>query len=208
MSVAALILAGGGSSRLGRPKQLEEWGEGTLLGQVVAAARTFPVEETWVVLGSEFERILAEVDMDDCGVVENPAWEEGIASSLRVGLDALVQRSRCEAVLVLMGDQPDIDPDVVAELIKVFEDSDAAVVIPKYRYTWGNPVVIDRSLWPRLMSLTGDEGARRLFQAHPEWVKEVWFERMPPRDVDTEADVAELRPRQPGRSNDGSGSAR
>ena len=93
----------------------------------------------------------------------------------------------------------------VTRLLEAVSRSRAPVIIPKYRYTWGNPVVIDRSLWPRLMSLSGDEGAQRLFQAHPEWVEEVWVEQLPPRDVDTEADVAELRPRQPGRAHDGSG---
>ena len=58
-----------------------------------------------------------------------------------------------------------------------------------------NPVVVDRSLWARLMSLEGYEGARRLWQAHPEWVNEVWVSDSAPRDVDTQADVDELRPR-------------
>ncbi len=202
MSVAALVLAGGGSSRLGRPKQLEPWGGTNLLGHVIDAVRHYPVDEVWVVLGADLEEILDQVDLSDCGIVENPEWEEGIASSLRVGLDALIQKSRCEAALVVIGDQPDIDPDLVVRVLETFEGSSAPVVIPKYRYTLGNPVVIDRSLWPRLMSLIGDEGAQRLFQAHPEWVEEVWVEQLPPRDVDTESDVTELKPRQPGRPQD------
>lgn len=202
MSVAALVLAGGGSSRLGRPKQLEPWGTTTLLGHVIESVREYPVEEVWVVLGADLDEILEQVDLTGCGVVENPEWEEGIASSLRVGLDALIQKSRCEAALVVIGDQPDIDSDVVARVLETFEQTGAPVAIPKYRYTWGNPVVIARSLWPRIMSLTGDEGAQRLFQAHPEWVEEVWVEQLPPRDVDTESDVTELKPRQPGRPQD------
>jgi CTP:molybdopterin cytidylyltransferase MocA len=190
---------------LGRPKQLESWGDTTLLGHVIEAVRRYPVDEVWVVLGADLDEILERVDLSDCGVVENPEWEEGIASSLRVGLDALIQKSRCEAALVVIGDQPDIDPDVVARVLETFEGSSAPVVIPKYRYAWGNPVVIDRSLWPRVMSLTGDEGAQRLFQAHPEWVEEVWVEQLPPRDVDTESDVSELKPRQPGRAQDVTG---
>ena len=88
MSTAALILAAGSSRRLGRPKQLEVWGETNLLGHVVGLARTFPVEEIWVVLGHQWERILKETDLEGVGVIENPEWEEGIASSIRVGLDA------------------------------------------------------------------------------------------------------------------------
>ena len=60
------------------------------------------------------------------------------------------------------------------------------------------PVLVDRALWPRLMSLEGDEGAQRLWQAHPEWVNEVWFSDLAPRDVDTETDIVELRPKHPG----------
>ncbi|MFP3913735.1 MAG: NTP transferase domain-containing protein [Actinomycetota bacterium] len=198
MSVAALVLAAGGSSRLGRSKQLEPWGNTTLLGHVVERVRKYPVDEVWVVLGAEAEAILEQVDLSGCGVVENPEWEEGIASSLRVGLDALVQASRVEAALIVMGDQPHVDRKVVDAMISVGSRTARPVVIPKYRYAWGNPVLVSRSLWPRLMSLEGDEGARRLLQAHPEWVEEVWTDQLPPRDVDTEADVHELRPRRLG----------
>lgn len=203
MTVAAVVLAAGGSSRLGRPKQLERWGETTLLGHVIDQVRRFSVDEIWVVLGSDIDEILERVDLDDCGVVENPEWEEGIASSLRVGLDALLQKSRADAALIVIGDQPQLDQRVVAEVVDTFARAGRPVVIPKYRYTWGNPVLVDRSLWPRLMSLEGDEGARRLFQAHPEWVEEVWTDHLPPRDVDTEADLTELRPRQLGSLADG-----
>lgn len=202
MTVAAVVLAAGGSSRLGRPKQLEPWGDTTLLGHVVDQVRGFDVDEIWVVLGANADAIMDEVDLEGCGVVENPEWTEGIASSLRVGLDALIQLSRAEAALIVIGDQPHLDTRVVASMMEAFKKAAAPVVIPKYRYTWGNPVIVDRSLWPRLMSLEGDEGAQRLFKAHPEWVEEVWTDQLPPRDVDTEADVAELRPRRLGSITD------
>lgn len=195
MSTAAIVLAAGASKRLGRPKQLEPWGDTNLLGHVVAKTATFDVAEVWVVLGSEFEKVLEETDLGEAGVVENPEWEEGIASSLRVGLDALTRLSRCDTALVVIGDQPDVSEEVVAELLASHSRAGKPVTIPKYRYNWGNPVVVDRSLWARVMSLEGDEGARRLWQAHPEWINEVWFSDPPPKDVDTEGDVDELRPR-------------
>ncbi len=197
MSIAALVLAAGGSKRLGRPKQLEPWGETNLLGHVLSRVAQFPVDEMWVVLGAEAERILAETDFVGANVVENPEWEEGIASSLRVGLDALTRFSRCEQVLIVIGDQPEVSTKVVETLLTSHGRSGKPVSIPKYRYNWGNPVVVDRALWSRLMSLEGDEGASRLWQAHPEWVNEVHFSEPPPKDVDTEADVAQLRPRSP-----------
>lgn len=195
MSTAAIVLAAGGSQRLGRPKQLEPWGDTNLLGHVVDTTGAFPVEEVWVVLGHDSERILEETDLGDAGVIENPEWEEGIASSIRVGIDALTRLSRCDRALIVIGDQPDISRAVVSALLESHQSSGRPVTVPKYRYSWGNPVVVDRSLWPRLMSLDGDDGAKHLWQTHPEWVNEVWFPDVSPRDVDTESDVAELRPR-------------
>jgi molybdenum cofactor cytidylyltransferase len=197
VSTAAVILAAGGSRRLGRPKQLEPWGDTNLLGHVVDRTRSFPVDEVWVVLGHDAERILAETGLDDVGVIENPEWEEGIASSLRVGLDALNRLSRCERALIVIGDQPEPSLEVVTRLLESHLGSGKPVSIPKYRYMLGNPVVVERSLWSRLMSLEGDEGAMRLWQAHPEWVNEVWFAEAPPRDVDTDRDITELKPRHP-----------
>lgn len=194
--IAAVILAAGGSRRLGRPKQMERWGGMTLLEHVVTRTRAFPVDEIWIVLGSEAEEILQSTDLTGCGIIENPEWEEGLASSLRAGLDALTRLSRSDAALVVLGDQPDVRSEVVEELVATYRRHRPQAVVPKYRYAWGNPVLVDRRLWPRLMSLSGDEGARRLLQAHPEWVEEVWVESLPPRDVDTEADVLELRPRR------------
>ncbi len=195
MSTAAIVLAAGGSQRLGRPKQLEPWGDKNLLGHVVETTSSFPVDEVWVVLGHDSDRILDETDLRDAGVIENLEWEEGIASSIRVGLDALTRLSRCERALVVIGDQPNVSREVVEALLASHQSAGRPVTVPKYRYSWGNPVVVDRSLWPRLMSLDGDEGAQRLWRAHPEWVNEVWFSDVPPRDVDTESDVVELRPR-------------
>ncbi len=197
MSTAAVILAAGGSRRLGRPKQLERWGDTNLLGHVVARTAEFAVDEIWVVVGHESERILEQTELGDAAVVENPEWEEGIASSIRVGLDALNRLSRCDRALIVIGDQPGVSADVVDELMTSHARSGRPVSVPKYRYSSGNPVLVDRPLWPRLMSLEGDEGAGRLWQAHPEWVNEVWFSDLAPRDVDTEVDVVEMRPKHP-----------
>ena len=195
MSIAALILAAGSSSRLGSPKQLLPWGEGPLLQHVVGQIRSFGLEEIWVVIGHETDAILEQVDFGGASVVVNDEYTEGIASSMRVGLDTLTRESRADKVLIAMGDQPELRPDVVAELLQIAKREKRPAIVPKYRYTWANPVIIDRSLWARLMSLEGDAGAKRLLQAHPEWVREVWFEHLPPRDVDTEQDVGELQPR-------------
>ncbi len=194
--IAALVLAGGASQRLGRPKQIEPWGEGTLLGHVLAEVAKGPFDHRFVVLGAETERILAEVDFSGWVVVENLEGEGGMASSLRVGLDAILRLTRAESVLIFLGDQPEVDQDVVQALLDAQRRTQRQVIVPKYRYEWGNPVLVERPLWGRLMSLEGDAGAKPLFKAHPEWVEEVWFEARPPRDVDTADDIEDLRPKR------------
>ena len=195
MTTTALVLAAGPSSRLGRPKQLLPWGGPTLLEKVVGQTVAWPVDSVWVVLGSGYEEILEAVDFGDAGVIENPEWEEGMASSLRVGLDAASRDPSTEAAFIVMGDQPGIDPAVVKALLDRRRSSDAPAIVPKYRYVRGHPVLVARSLWARLMSLEGDQGGRNLLQAHPEWVEEVFFEQLAPRDIDTGDDVTDLQPR-------------
>lgn len=195
-NTAVLVLAAGLSTRFGTAKQLIPWGDTTLLDHVLADIGRWPVDERWVVLGAEAESILESIDLTGWGVVINDDYEEGLASSLRVGLDALTLQTKADAVFIALGDQPEIPLHVVEELLSSHAAARPLASIPKYRYSWGNPVLVDRSLWPRLMSLEGDAGAKKLFQAHPEWVNEVWVSDLPPRDVDSPADAEELRPRR------------
>jgi molybdenum cofactor cytidylyltransferase len=197
MSTAAIVLAAGSSTRMGEAKQLLDWGGTTLLGHVVGRVLEWPVDEVWVVLGADADEVQATVDFGDAGVVVNENHAEGIASSIRVGLDVLFRTSEVRRTFIVMGDQPDIDAAVPAGLIAKAEETGQPVIIPKYRYERSNPVLVDRWLWERLMSLDGDEGAKGLFASHPEWVEEVWFDRLPPRDVDTTLDYEEQRPRRP-----------
>ena len=189
MSNAALVLAAGESRRMGRPKQLIPWEGRTLLEHVLARVQAWPVDEVVVVLGAFEEEILAAVHLGEALVVVNPEWQEGIASSLRVGLDVLVRDARIDRVFITLGDQPEIPPEIPAALLEALEESRRPVAIPVYRYQRANPVLVERSLWPRLMSLSGDTGASDLFRAHPVWVTEVRFDSLMPRDLDEPGDL-------------------
>lgn len=191
-STAVLVLAAGGSRRLGRPKQLVDVRGRPLLERVIEEVRAWPVERVAVVIGAYEDDVLSGVDFGDALVVVNPEWEEGIASSLRVGLDAVGRDAHTERVFIALGDQPGIPEQVPAGLVEEMDRSGKPAAVPKYRYQRGNPVLVSRFLWPRLMSLEGDAGAARLLQAHPEWVQEVRFDHPVPRDVDTQEDVDDL----------------
>lgn len=164
-----------------------------MLESVVASVAAWPVGLVVVVLGANAEEILESVDLAEAVVAINEGWDEGIASSLRVGLDVVSREPSWESVFVVLGDQPRIPPEVPGRLVEALSDSGRPAVVPVYRYERGNPVLFARSLWPRLMTLEGDAGAAGLLAAHREWVEEVRFDHLPPRDVDTAADVADLR---------------
>jgi molybdenum cofactor cytidylyltransferase len=196
MKFATLILAGGSSSRFGSPKQLAPFQGSTLLGHVIAQTQSWPTDETWVVLGANAEEILDGVDFGDAKVLINEGHEEGIASSLRAGLDALIVSSKVDAVFIVMGDQPAIPDSVPEVLAESMEFGDHWVVVPQYRFERSNPVLVARPLWERFMSLSGDQGAMRLLQSHPEWVHQVRFEDLPPKDIDTQSDYEQHLPRR------------
>lgn len=191
-ATAAIVLAGGASTRMGRPKQLVRWHDRPLLEHVVASVLRWPVASVVVVLGAHAEEILDEVDFGDALVAINDDWEEGIASSLRVGFDVLSRDAGLEAAFVVLGDQPSIPEDVPASLLYAAEETERPALVPLYRYQRAHPVLFRRLLWERLMSLEGDVGAGDTLKAHPDWVEEVRVDHAPPRDIDTESDLREL----------------
>jgi len=195
VSTVALILAAGEARRFGGPKQLADWGGIPLLEYVVGRVLDWPwVDGVYVVLGANSERIMSRVHLSTVTVIENLDWSEGVASSLRVGLDVLIGDRVAERVLIALGDQPTVSPAVVPMLLEAGRRSRRPVVIPRYRFVRGHPVLIERSLWPRLVAgLKGDQGARNQFLSHPEWVEEVLIAEGPPPDIDTPEDLDELR---------------
>ena len=192
MSTAVIVLAAGESSRLGRPKQLVPYRGRPLLQSVVDAVADWPVASVVVVLGAHADVILDAVEFGSVIVAINEDWQEGMASSIRVGFDILGRDGGVERAFIALGDQPEIPAEVPTLLIEAAEWSDRPALVPVYRYERANPVLFDRRLWHRLMALEGDHGAADLLRAHPEWVEEVRVDHLPPRDVDTEADVADL----------------
>ncbi len=192
---AALVLAAGRSRRLGEPKQLLDWEGRPLLQYVLEQVRDLAgVGPVTAVLGARCEQIMEQVDLSGTTVVENLGWREGIASSIRAGLDSLLADRFLQRVLIFLGDQPRVDADAVARLLAAQFASGKPVVVPRYRYVRGHPVLVARTLWSRLIvGLKGDQGARNLLAAHPGWVEEVPISSMPPADIDTPEDLSRLR---------------
>jgi len=190
---AAIILAAGSSERFGSPKQLVDLNGRPLLEHIVTDALAWPVDTVVVVIGAFADEILDAIDFQDAVVAINEDWSEGLSSSLRVGLDVLTRDPKWDQTFVALGDQPQIPPAVPSELIAAAEETQRPAVVPLYRYARGHPVLFDRSLWSRLMTLSGDAGASPLLTTHPEFVEEVRFSDLPPRDIDIPDDLVSLK---------------
>ncbi len=174
MTVAAILLAGGESSRMGVPKPLLEWGGHTLIEYQLAQLTGPPLDRVVVVLGHGAEEVLPYVHGAGAQAVVNELYAQGRASSLRVGAAALPDDTT--TVLVLNVDQPR-PHDVIARLVDVHRLSHNLITIPTYGGTRGHPPVLDGSLLPELREVNeATLGLRAIIDRHAEDVRELTFE--------------------------------
>lgn len=159
----AMILAAGASTRMGRPKQLLPINGQPLLVRVVEAALAAPVWPVVVVLGANADQIRPVLAKHPVLVVENEAWAEGMAASIRTGITTLQQFSRAlDAALVVLCDQPAFTADTVHRLLGAQAASGCTVVASRYSNRQGAPALFLRDHFATLSGLTGEEGARGL----------------------------------------------
>lgn len=160
--IAGVVLAAGGSERFGSPKQLAELHGRPLLGYPIETLRAVPaINLVVVVLGAHAERIRSAIDLEGVEVVVVPGWREGIAASLRA---AVAAAGDAKALVIVLGDQPLLTPQVVAAVLDR-ADGPAPAARATFDGAPGHPVVIKRDLFAELAQLRGDEGARDLLAA-------------------------------------------
>jgi molybdenum cofactor cytidylyltransferase len=166
MAVPAIILAAGASRRLGQPKQLVRIASETLLARTVRIVRESGAEPIVVVLGAHCEAIRSSVDLSGSHVVVNEAWEQGIATSICAGVEA-IQRlvSTAAAAMLLVCDQPRLTADHLRELISISGSAEEATIAASgYAGIAGIPAVFHAAQFSKLLALTGDTGARYLLR--------------------------------------------
>ncbi len=147
--VAAVILAAGGSARMGEAKQLLPLADSTVLGQTLDNVRRARLDETILVLGHSADTIrqqLSPVALKDVTVVVDPDFDEGMASSLRAGISAI--SAGIDGALIVLADQPFIAASTLARIADRYRDSEAQIVIPTHNQQRGNPVLLDRRCFP------------------------------------------------------------
>jgi molybdenum cofactor cytidylyltransferase len=193
--VSAVVLAAGASTRMGRAKQLLPLGETTVLTRTLENVRSAGLNDIVLVLGAsgeEIRRQLPQSLLDGLRIVVNHAYGQGMASSLREGLSAVDQES--DAALIVLGDQPFLQPQTLHQIIDGYRGSRAQIVVPTYQGERGNPVLLDRSVFSEAMVLEGDVGCRAIFVNHLEGISKVEVEDVGVLlDLDDPADYERLK---------------
>ena len=190
--IAAIVLAAGTSTRMGRQKLTLPMADGRPLVRVaVEQVLAAGVDDTVVVLGGDAEAVALALAPLPVRTVVNPRYAEGQSTSLRAGLDAL--RPGTDAAVVALGDQPLPDPDVIRRLVAAFRTSGRPIAVPVYRDGRGNPVLFAAALFGELRAVTGDRGGREVIARDPARVAEVSVDTPMPADIDTPEDYQAAR---------------
>lgn len=179
--VTGLVLAAGGSKRLGQPKQLLPFGSGTLLGHVLDVARQCPFDQALCVIGGGAPDVRGEVDMSGFEVVENPEFGEGCSSSIAAALGAI--DARADVLVLMLGDMPGVTAEAVGALVRGRGDAELAACM--YDDGRGHPFAFARSVFGNLAALHGDKGVWKLMDRAGDGVADVRVSGPIPPDIDT-----------------------
>ncbi len=192
MKVLAVVLAAGASRRFGSPKLLATMGGRPVLEHVLDAVAKAGMADVVVVLGDQAASIRDVVTWRNERIAVNPRPMDGLSSSLRIGLDTAAEDPTVDAVLVLLGDQPSVQPDVIRAVLAAAETTPQPIVRVRYAdHDAPNPVLVRRAAWALAAGLSGDRGLGHLLAERPDLVAEVAASGANP-DIDTPEDLARV----------------
>lgn len=165
-AIGVVILAAGASRRMGRPKQLLGLNGETLVRRTARMSLSLDCGPVVVVTGAHADEVGAAIEGCEVEQVFCDQWEEGMGASLRTGVEWISGRyPDLQAVLILLIDQPEVDATYLGALLQLFKQSGMPVVASAYEETLGPPAVFSRELFPELVGLRGDSGAKKLIRS-------------------------------------------
>lgn len=189
---AIIILAAGNSSRLGRPKQLLEYKDSTLLKNTISEALKVPNSFTIVVTGANHNEVQKELNTTEINICFNPEWENGMSSSIVKGLnELLLLKPDCEECIFAVCDQPFVTNLVFENLISEYHKTKKGIIASAYSETLGTPVLFHKKYFNELLELKGQEGAKKIIKKYQDDVVSIPFEKGN-IDIDTEEDYNKL----------------
>lgn len=191
-SCAAIILAAGQSSRLGKPKQLLKYQNKTLLQHAMDTTKQSTVQSVIVVLGSNADLISNDIDPSGIHLVINNDWQSGMASAICCGIQSLRRLdSNVDAVILMVCDQPFVSPDLLDNLIEKQQETGKLIIASQYDDTIGTPALFYKELFMELLALEGDSGAKKIIMQHSNLLATISFPKGS-IDIDTIDDYKAL----------------
>jgi molybdenum cofactor cytidylyltransferase len=192
--VAAVLLAAGGSSRMGEPKQLLPLESRPMVRHAALAVCEADLAQVVVVVGAQASAVQRALHGMPVEFVINEAWAKGMSTSLRAGLRVL--RPEIEAALIVLADQPSLSSGLLRAIVARYQETGAAIVAPVYEGQRGNPVLFDRSLFADLLAVRGDQGGRALFARYRDRLEQFYTDDPGVLlDIDTRDDYDKVRKR-------------
>lgn len=162
-NIAAIVLAAGLSTRMGRPKMILPWGNSSIIGTVISTLVAAGLKQVVVVTGGSSSEVEKALEGFPNQIVFNPLYENGeMLYSIQIGLSALPTKTN--AALVVLGDQPQMQIGVVQAVIKAFQKEQATLIIPSFQMRRGHPWLVSHSLWPGILALTPPATMRDFIQ--------------------------------------------
>lgn len=189
-NIAIIVLAAGASNRLGQPKQLLQLGEKTLLAQICETALAIDNQQVVVILGAHCEVIKPAIGHLPIEIVFNEKWSEGMGSSIACGMSHLPENT--DAVLLLLCDQPFVTAVFLKEILGKWQESKPEIMASEYAGTIGPPAIFHQKLFGELAALTGQQGAKRVMEAHRAQLVSVDFPEGA-LDIDTPEDWERIK---------------
>jgi len=195
-NTAIIILAAGSSSRFGSAKQLLHFNNKTLLQHVIDEAIDSGAEPVIVVTGANADEVEKEIKNKKVEFVFNKSWKEGMASSIVAGVKkAITLINDIEKIIITVSDQPFVSSTLFKQLYQTQEKNVQQIVASSYADTIGTPVLFTQNYFDALMSLEGEEGAKKILKANNSDVATIDFPQGA-IDIDTQKDYDELLDRQ------------
>jgi molybdenum cofactor cytidylyltransferase len=165
VKIEALVLAAGFSSRMPTNKMLLELAGRTVIQRTVDCVLASAVSGVHVVVGCKKELIKKELVNYNVNIIENSAYSEGMSTSIKAGVNHLmINGLPTDAIFIFLGDMPLIKSSTINYLLHVYKETGSQIVVPVYQGRQGHPVLFDKKLFNRLLKLTGDSGAKIIFQ--------------------------------------------
>jgi CTP:molybdopterin cytidylyltransferase MocA len=194
--IAAIVLAGGASRRMGTPKALLPFRGSSFLEVVLASCRGLGLAPVVAVVGPDVHKLLSNSDLGDATLIRNPVLESGPIGSIRLGIEAVLNRP-VEAAVVWHVDRPHVRPETVARLVQRYREGGPAIVVPGHGDRRGHPVLFGRTVFDELLVAPEHEGARAVVRADPSRVAVVPVDDPAVlEDVDTPEAYGDLRKRE------------